>query len=401
MTNSILSRPRTTFVCIACFLLPACFEGNPDLPAESGSSTSTSANPLYTTDVLDDGTTGETGGPTGSTGGVTTIEPHSSTGSMTSGTSSTDETTTAAASSSGETQSECRPDSVCLSSPPPPWSGPVRLADGSDSAPPPPCPTGSQTAELDLHFGLSAAPAECDCTCGSAQGVECGSTTLEFHGSDAGCAAPDASFPISYAGSGGTCVAGPNGMPNSYWRAEPLGVAGGSCSPNAEEAVPEAAWDGESNVCDIDVSSLRTCEFDGVCAPSAATDDFPAGHCVWREGEHTCEGLGQYTERELRWTGVDDDRGCSECSCDAPEGQCAGEVWLYSGGSCSGPLERIDTDGGCYALDIDVDSAILRESAAGCGGPCQVVVSASCAALGGDAQGEATPVSPYTFCCTG
>lgn len=388
---------RRSFIALA--LVPGCFQGNPGLAEDSTSSTSDGSSASSTgPGAAESGTRGgSTTGATSTTGAADSTTSGAS-GSSTEAVVETSSGPWTTSTSTGE-PADCAREEVCLSPPPPPWAGPVLLADTTDKAPDLACPEGSEGVDLSLHSGLEANSSECSCSCGSAEGVQCGSTTLEFHGDDASCGSANASFPMTYAGSGGTCAAGPNGGSGSYWRAEPLGVSGGTCLPNASESVPEASWNTDTTICDVDVSILRSCEFDGVCADEAG--QFSAGHCVWQEGDHSCEGLELYTEKELRWTGLADDRGCSACGCDAPEGQCAGEVWLYAGASCSDSIDRIDTDGGCHESGISVGSALLRESAAGCGGPCQVLVSASCAPEGGEPVGSATPASPYTFCCTG
>ncbi len=177
-------------------------------------------------------------------------------------------------------------------------------------------------------------------------------------------------------------------------------VSGGSCAPTIDESITGASWASSSRVCDVDVSTLTQCDFDGVCAEAPGPVS-AHGVCVWREGDHSCEELGPFEEKELRWTGFDDTRSCSDCSCDAPAGECAGVIWLYEEAACASPHDLMPTDGVCFQSDIAVQSTRVRTSGAACGGACQVVASATCTPLGGEPVGSAEPTGVHTFCCTG
>lgn len=351
---------------------PGCFSENPALPQDPSTTGA---------DASDDGVTTAVAGGSSSAG--------------TSSGSTTDEVT-----SSGGSPSACGELGTCLSPPPLGWAGPVLLSDSARGEAGPGCPAASTELDIALSFGLVAVPAACTCTCGTAQDAACGSTEAEYYGTDSRCEALEASFAMTYDGSGGSCVDGPNGAASAYWRIPPLGVVGGFCDPSASATLDEPTWGGGTRVCDVDLSRGTQCGFDGVCAPNLGIETFDEGYCVWRQGEHECPGP-DYPVRQLRWTGLEDERSCSECTCSEPTGECAGDVWLYGDDGCGGTLQRVATDGACQLVDLEVESGRLRETAPGCGGPCQVLVTASCGPQGGDPLGDVNPVDPYTFCCTG
>ena len=303
-------------------------------------------------------------------------------------------------STDGTGLNECGLGESCLPVSRDPWQGPVYLVDRDFEGPATVCPDGTDLDPTQLNFGLEAPPADCGCGCGVAQDAVCDSTTLEFHGNDPTCATPDTSHVITHeASGGGNCENEPTGPVNSYWRAAPLGLSGGSCAATMTEVVDAAGWEGSSDVCNVDLSNLVRCNPDGVCA-GPSDPSFAHSTCLWQEGDHGCEGLGPFQDRQIRWTGVDDSRGCSTCTCGAPEGECAGVLWLRGTIDCLGPLDLMPTDDSCFQSDVSVQSARIRTGAPGCEGECQVVASASCAAAGGDSVGSAEPTGVQTFCCT-
>lgn len=326
-----------------------------------------------------------------SSSGAPGTEESSPTGDNTSGENSTSTDGGSASSSSG---ANC--DGQCVAAATGAWQGPAFIAEVVPGSRLPECPKGTSPSDVQVYSGLDAPGAVCGCECGDAVGVDCGGTTLEYHGVDATCGSPDANYGISWTGTGGTCIDGPSAGANTYWRAEPVGVIGGTCASFPTTTIGAPSWGSQTVVCEA-VSDIAACG-EGLCMPPASSP-FSSAACVWQAGDHVCTVDG-FSNKRLLYAGFDDSRGCTACSCGDPAGECEGRLWLRAAAGCEGSVETIFTDGGCYASDLAVESAILPNSAAGCGGSCQTVVSAACEPQGGEPSGTIVPSEPHTFCCT-
>lgn len=368
---------------------PACFSSNPN-SLEQDSNTRTS-------------------GADGSTGPSASVsESGSETGSVSSGQqgTATEATSMEATGAVDTSASSTSPGSggvgclgSCLAETPTGWDGPGLVLDVEFEQSGVECPGGTEESAVEAFLGLTADGASCGCGCGDAVDVSCGSTSLEFHGSDSGCSSPEAAYTVTWQGNGGSCVDIPGSSANRYWRAEPVTLSGGSCDPLPTSVISRVSWDSRRDVCEVSQSAAR-CVGGGVCVSDSS--EFSTA-CIWRTGDHACE-FEDYPRKALRYSSYVDSRACSECVCSEPVGECAGEVWLRNGSGCSGTSDRIDSDGGCHLVDVAAESAHIPVAAQACtpdGGPgdCQTVVSAACEASGGQAVGEVVETQPITFCC--
>lgn len=276
---------------------------------------------------------------------------------------------------------------VCLPPAPADWNGPAVFVDSEDSNDSPGCPDSFPEEVAMLHDELVAPAAECACECGDALGASCDTLVLEFHGADSTClGGANDEYVI-----GSSCEDEPSVTNSSrFWSVDQPGLVGGACSPTAETTVPGPTWTTDTLVCGMASSRHETCEGGRTCVPTPPSDSF-SSVCIWRPGSFECPA-GGFTEQFVRYSTFTDDRDCSACSCDSPEGDCVGNVRLWPSDDCSGGLAAgtVPVGGGCIA-SVDSVSSADRGSIS--------VADASCAPLGGEAIGEAAPSDPHTFCC--
>jgi hypothetical protein len=154
------------------------------------------------------------------------------------------------------------------------------------------------------------------------------------------------------------------------------------CTPDPTENIPEPTWGTKAVACG-GATLGEGCNSGEICAPQigAAFQQ----QCVFAAGDVACNGA--YSEKILRYAGVDDQRSCSVRSCDPPT-SCGGNVSFLSGtGQCDAVISAGSIPvGGCGVLANDSAYAIYNPQA-------------PCTPVGGELNGEATETGPVTFCC--
>jgi len=112
-----------------------------------------------------------------------------------------------------------------------------------------------------------------------------------------------------------------------------------------------------------------------------------------QEGDVACPGA-PYDTKTVVYGGMDDTRGCEDCSCGAPTGiSCEGDVELFTGVACTGSSLGSTPVPGCFDWPMRSGTFYFRADFAPTGG--------SCASSGGAPTGDVTPAEPTTLCCTG
>ncbi|MEM6296452.1 MAG: hypothetical protein AAGA54_34620 [Myxococcota bacterium] len=325
--------------------------------SDSGSgSASLGSSASETSDSMSDGP----GSDDGSSGGDTADSQSGSDGSAITG------------DDPGTCEGPCAPDV------PSGWDGPFYVAatEGDAAA----CPEGFP--QQDVRFADLVAPdAMCTCAC---QAVEsnCGvDYTLHLTG---GC------FGDAIGGTLG------NGECDPYATLFPLEIfvdstvtgTAGSCNPTTNDAVPDTSWETAVTVC-MAPSGVGECE-QGRCA-AELPGSFDARLCISQPGEHECPGSG-YADRQMSYTGVDDERACSTCECGTEGGECEVAVTGHANGNCTGSSSDLEI-GTCDGFDVNTGdygvSATIENK------------TPSCTASGGEPVGEATPTGAVTVCCAG
>ncbi len=346
-------------------------EETDDTSTSGGASSGQSSEP--TAGPTTDPTTSVTTGPT--TTGPTTTDPDTT---DTEDPTSDTETTGPAACGSGH---------ICINEAPAGWSGPVVWAETPTAEEAPSCPAAYPEPAFSAFDDLQAPPAECDCECGAATGVNCATITLEYHHADSSCiGAPDDEFTIL---TNGNCNDGPASGAGRYWEVPQPGVTGGDCLPSGTSEVPAASWASASTVCGGPSQGEGTCDAGLRCLPEPPAG-FESRVCVWQPGELDCPS-GDYSDRFIRHGDYADTRNCATCTCGDPTGECTGTVFLRSLGDCAGTVGLSAAIGdGCDANVGNVESAEAGTLS---------VSNTSCEPSVGTAIGEAEPEDPYTLCC--
>lgn len=297
-------------------------------------------------------------------------------------------------SGSDDGAAECASSEACVDLAPPGWDGPVAYFEGDELAMLPSCAAPFGGLDVEVFADLVAEPAQCDaCECGAASDVECSPPSIRLYGNSNCGGTPGSEFQL---GAVDECTVFPNGVGAYGAESDPVvPIAGtGACAPTGGAATLDAPrWSTQLRACAPPTPTLA-CGDGKVCAP-APGPPFAAGLCIHRPGDVACPA-GDYDQRLLRYTGVDDARGCAACECDSPEGgTCSAEILFSYTNTCTDDyLHLINPgSGGCTTLWGDEPSSgmLLVDAVDG----------ASCTPSGGAAQGEAQPTEPVTFCCTG
>jgi hypothetical protein len=113
--------------------------------------------------------------------------------------------------------------------------------------------------------------------------------------------------------------------------------------------------------------------------------------CIFSNGDAACP-QGSYVARELGYSGLQDARGCTACSCSPPSGaSCLAAIVAFADAGCTQPLGSA-TAGGCISYPTALPTSYAQLSLAGATG-------GFCTPAGGTPTGETLPIAPTTFCC--
>jgi hypothetical protein len=117
-----------------------------------------------------------------------------------------------------------------------------------------------------------------------------------------------------------------------------------------------------------------------------ASDDSPV--CVFKSGDVPCPP-GPFVERSVLF-GVEDDRGCSACSCGELSNYSCGAISTFHGeDDCAGGSGAIAHNDVCAVIDFGFYGASYSIDP----------LPGFCAATGGEPTGAAAPADPMTVCC--
>lgn len=365
-------------LCSVAAVLAACTEPNPFLHDDGDSSGAGSS----------DTGTSATASSTVTTTASTASTSASSTASSTDGTASATDTTATEGTATDATTTSDGCGSVCVPSPSGLWNGPVAIivSDPADDAPT--CAGDFDEPSTTVYDELAAGPTQCACTCGDPEGVTCSTTSLRQY-SQAACAAVTDTTNVD-----GMCNdTVSSGGGNIYFTAESH-TLGGTCDADVSDSVfPAAAFQVRETACALSAPENTGCAGGEICVPGL-TDPFDGRLCIWAEGDQVCPEQGTWTERVVRWTSWEDQRDCSECTCDHEGAECSGAVYLFDEDACGGlPVANVPINGACITSGI-VGSA--RVTGAGV-----TPDPTSCTPAVGDPIGELVPGGAVTFCCQG
>jgi hypothetical protein len=294
-----------------------------------------------------------------------------------------------AAEAAGQTLSACTmsqgANGLCAPAVPHGWAGPLILFEGPTD-PAQVCASGytSSCNGCLLHASPSTAEATCAaCSCDPSP-VSCGVWLAP------GCPqqgqAFDGGFPFVAPG----CYALPNGI-------DPQMVVGsyaapvGSCAARGGQATVPPAWQESATAC-IPTAQLQQ----GSCASgewclATPPPPFPPAFCVSQPGTVDCPSGSPYVVTRTVYDDAGDTRGCSSCTCGAPDGG-----MNAMNGGCIGDIQSCmdDACAGCSPVVCKL----------GIQGPVLVQIDPTfqggCDHGGGQPTGQLTPTGATTFCCT-
>jgi hypothetical protein len=271
----------------------------------------------------------------------------------------------------------------CLQAAPDGWDGPTALRIGSSL--PAKC-AGDYASEVARGgTAVKADDAECStCTC-TPENPGC-ADYLDFVSSvSSNCGAPRCADPVmtNCEQITSSCI---SGLSTGYIGAKlPAGTQ--SCSPSEQSpAVSDPSWQLDMLACSAGDSLVRGgCKREELCAPKLPSD---AELCIVHDGDVACPD-GAYSEKRTFYTGFDDSRDCSACSC-AQDCNYDWKVFGAADTNCSQPALVTVSGEMCVGVTPDVDKVRVGLAITGDG---------SCAASGGDPTGGVDPTGPITACC--
>jgi len=245
--------------------------------------------------------------------------------------------------------------------------------------------------------GLTAPADACSCSCGPS-GTQCVAPTLTLYSAVCvpgnGCTCTGAGCDTVNLQAGAcTKVDGPAACGtagSTAMSASASAIVGGSCAPDAGQKVVPISWATFAQACSSTVMIAQVdCQAGSVCAPKPGAP-YGTALCISQAGNLSCPMQG-YTSKQLFYGGVDDQRGCTPCTCgNAAGASCDAtlDVYMSTDGSCTGTPNSYSAPFSCDVVDQPVDLRFVVTSQNG-----------SCAAGPVAPAGAATPTSPTTFCC--
>jgi hypothetical protein len=272
----------------------------------------------------------------------------------------------------------------CRQIPPGGWT-PVEVYVGSQS---PACDPGFETA-YHGNAQLDAAPAKCSCACGAPTGLECSSPPVTFYETTNCSGAPCGSQQFQP----GLCtqLSLPNCLQQLSTAQMPQTVlVDGGCAPQGDADVPPLSWGAGASWCTAGPAASG-CPMGETCVPSPMPP-FGPNVCIAQAGDKVGCPAG-FTQQSVYYGGVDDTRGCSNCTCGSPTETCAGGLFIYSSNACNPTaLGGAPANGFCLA-----QGAVFPND----WGVVNVwpTDSGSCAASAVGSTGSAIPTQPTTVCC--
>jgi hypothetical protein len=286
----------------------------------------------------------------------------------------------------------------CVAFPPAAWDGPMLVWIGT-SADAPPCPDTAPMDRFDGQGDLDAGPLACaQCACDPPMG-SCGLPPT-LTGNAANCDVTNEGLtPTPFdppSGWDGGCTSNDTLGPGvASITIAALTIADAGCLPS-QPAPPDdpPTWGTFARVCEG--SAVGACADFDLCVPPPAPG---FRTCVVQAGVEDCSEpwFAPYTEPHVFYQGFEDSRGCSPCTCGAPDGgTCSAEVTIYTDGVCMSPMYYAAPIDAAEPYCIDVNAALAFGSKSA--SP-PVYVPGNCQPAGGVPGGTATPTSPTTFCC--
>jgi hypothetical protein len=284
--------------------------------------------------------------------------------------------------SSGEPDGPCGA-GVCAQPPPDGWFGPLVKFEHDGDGSPPGCGGGWPDAAFTLLGGYTdPGPAVCgECSCTADLDQMCQLTGYRTEGSDVcefddffSLPAPGACEPVAIDDGSLWVYAFTNGVT--------------ACSGESDVMIPEPGWAVEVTGC-RGAELGESCDDEGRSCLPALPAGFEDNLCIFRSGDVDCPE-GDYTERAVLYSGVEDTRACVGCQCEDVEAACSGTFETFDNADCSGAaLSSAPDDAGCIGTAADVRGVRFEYD-----GPTACDVEQPTISIGSIA-----PMGAITYCC--
>lgn len=287
----------------------------------------------------------------------------------------------------GDGQPDCADEDCttmrCIDAAPTGWQGPV--AFGTSSAPIT-CSGTFDRLAFEAGAGPDAEPASCStCTCqgGCDEFVDFKTSTAEQCGG-VSCSTSVSSSCIEISPQ---CL---QGVTTAYLKTALPGAS--SCTPSEQHpTLPDRRWNLHAGACLPGDVRRGGCGADQLCLPQAPGAGFEPTYCIWQEGDVACPAAS-YTQRRTYHREIVDTRGCSPCSCNAPECSYSWRVFNIDDATCTSPVLELSAVDQCAQVNPVMGK--LRVGFTG-------TSDGACVAAGGETRGGVTASNPVTVCCAG
>lgn len=166
------------------------------------------------------------------------------------------------------------------------------------------------------------------------------------------------------------------------------GGGGGACEKQQNAEIPEVAWGSTITTCRI-AQDAAPCEEGGICIPAPPVG-FEQKWCLYKDGDNECTDPA-YPNKSVFWSGTDDSRDCSNCSCGSSVQSCSdAELMVFAEPDCAGePSIVMPANGECTQID---GMSVVGDFGQG-DEACPVSEPSI-------AEGEVAPSGAFTFCCS-
>jgi hypothetical protein len=288
----------------------------------------------------------------------------------------------------GDGDTDCADDDCeqreCLQGAPAGWMGPTALRIGTSV---PAACAGDYDSEVARGgTSVTAAAATCSaCTC-TPQTPGCANYVEFATSSDTSCgSAPVVDEVLDPCGL--VTSSSFQGLATASMKMR-LPVGAPTCTPSAQMPTTAAPqWQLGMLACKVgDALEQGGCSSGKLCSPERPAD---ASVCIVRAGDHACPS-GDYSERRLLYTAIDDTRACSACNC-AQDCNYGFKVFADADTTCAGaPVVPLTGLGTCVSVAPTAANVRVGLQLAGTG---------ACAAGGGTPTGGAAPSGALTACC--
>jgi hypothetical protein len=236
-------------------------------------------------------------------------------------------------------------------------------------------------------FGDLDVPAgDCGCECTPPADAFCDGGSVIYNSTSATCDTPSTIFFFQ----NGCAEFGGEFFSIRFFEFDATGVQvfGSDCTPQPNEVIPAPVHQSVVVACS-GASEVGACDGPQLCLPGPEAP-FQDRLCIWQDGDVDCPADTAYTNKEVYFDSLTDERDCSTCTCGALGGTCDNPTAIMRADpGCGGAAGTVLGDAECGQAGVAADSAEL-----------DAAVNPSCDPQGGVLEGDVVENGPHTVCCT-